>query len=89
MAVEDLARFAGMSVRGFQRHFKKAFQLTPSAYLRQFRIGKVCQLLVETDETITTIALESGFSDHSHMSREFTRAMSTTPGAYRKRYSGD
>ena len=89
VAVEDLARLASMSVRGFQRHFKKAFQLTPSAYLRQFRIGKVCQLLVETDETITTIALESGFSDHSHMIREFTRAMSTTPGAYRKRYSGD
>ncbi len=84
--VEALARLAGMSVRGFQRHFKKAFQLTPTAYLRQFRIGKVCELLVETDETITTIALESGFSDHSHMIREFNRAMSTTPGDYRRRY---
>lgn len=86
VAVEDLARLAGMSVRGFQRHFKKAFQLTPTAYVRQFRIGKVCQLLVETDETITTIALETGFSDHSHMIREFTRALNTTPGTYRRHY---
>lgn len=86
VAVEDLARLAGMSVRGFQRHFKKAFQLTPSAYIRQFRIGKVCQLLVETDDTISQIALETGFSDHSHMIREFTRAMNTTPRAYRARY---
>lgn len=88
VAVEDLARLSGMSVRGFQRHFKKAFQLTPTAYIRQFRIGKVCQLLVETDETITAIAVETGFSDHSHLIREFTRSMNTTPGAYRKRYSG-
>ncbi len=86
VAVEDLARLARMSVRGFQRHFKKAFQFTPSAYIRQFRIGKVCQLLVETDDTITTIALESGFSDHSHLIREFTRSMNATPGAYRRRY---
>ena len=86
VAVEDLARLAGMSVRGFQRHFKKAFQLTPTAYIRQFRIGKACQLLVESGATVTTIALEVGFNDHSHLSREFVRAMSLTPGAYRKRY---
>ncbi|MEM9160526.1 MAG: helix-turn-helix domain-containing protein [Verrucomicrobiota bacterium] len=86
IAVEDLARLTGMSVRGFQRHFKKAFQFTPTAYIRQFRIGKACQLLVETEETITTIAMESGFSDHSHLIREFVRAMDATPGAYRKRY---
>lgn len=88
VAVNDLARLAGMSVRGFQRHFKKAFQLTPSAYVRQFRIGKVCQLLVETDETITAIALETGFSDHSHMIREFAGTMNLTPGDYRRRYRG-
>jgi AraC-like DNA-binding protein len=84
--LETLARLAGMSARGFQRHFKKAFQLTPTAYVRQFRIGKACQMLIETGETITTIALETGFSDHSHLVREFTRTMKTTPGAYRKRY---
>jgi AraC-like DNA-binding protein len=84
--VDTLARLAGMSPRSFQRHFKNAFHLTPTAYLRQFRLGKACQMLIETDATITTIALETGFSDHSHLVREFTRAMHTTPGAYRKRY---
>ncbi|RFC42085.1 MAG: AraC-type DNA-binding protein [Verrucomicrobia bacterium] len=86
MEVATLAQLSGMSERSFQRHFKKAFQLTPTAYIRQFRIGKACQLLLETDATITTIALETGFSDHSHLVREFTRSMNTTPGAYRERY---
>jgi AraC-like DNA-binding protein len=84
--VDTLAQLAGMSARSFQRHFKKAFQLTPTAYVRQFRIGKACQMLIESDETITTIAFETGFSDHSHLVREFTRNLNTTPGAYRKKY---
>ena len=88
MEVDTLAQLAGMSARSFQRHFKKAFQLTPTAYVRQFRIGKACQMLIETDETITTIAIETGFSDHSHLVREFTRTIKTTPGAYRKKYRG-
>ena len=84
--VDTLAQIAGMSSRSFQRHFKRAFQLTPTSYVRQFRIGKACQMLIETDETITTVALETGFSDHSHLVREFTRAIHTTPGAYRQKY---
>jgi|LakMenE18May11ns_1017448.scaffolds.fasta_scaffold9938682_2 AraC-like DNA-binding protein len=88
LKVETLAQLAGMSARSFQRHFKRAFQLTPTAYVRQFRIGKACQMLIETDETITTIALETGFSDHSHLVREFARTINATPGAYRKKYRG-
>lgn len=84
--IDRLARLVGMSPRSFQRHFKQTFQLTTTQYIRQFRIGKSCQMLVESDATITTIALEVGFSDHSHFSREFVRAMNQPPGAYRKRY---
>jgi len=88
MEIATLARLAGMSARSFQRHFKEAFHITPTAYLRQFRVGKACQILIETDATITTIALESGFCDHSHLVREFTKLMHSSPGAYRKRYRG-
>lgn len=86
LEIETLARLVGMSARSFQRHFKRALHITPSVYLRQFRVGKACQMLLETDATITTIALETGFCDHSHLVREFTRLMRLSPGAYRKRY---
>lgn len=81
-----LAQRAGMSERSFQRHFKKAFQITPSGYVRQFRIGKACQMLLETDETISAIAAKTGFTDHSHLIREFTAALGHSPSAYRTRY---
>ena len=84
--VAKLATIAGMSARSFQRHFKQAFHVSPTDHLRQFRIGKACQLLIETDRTITAVALETGFSDHSHLTREFNRSLGEPPGVYRKRY---
>jgi AraC-like DNA-binding protein len=84
--VAQLAAIAGMSARSFQRHFKLSFQLSPTEHLRQFRIGKACQLLIETGRTITSVALETGFSDHSHLTREFTQSLGESPGMYRKRY---
>ncbi len=86
IGVKQLATLSGMSARSFQRHFKLAFHLSPTEHLRQFRIGKACQLLIETDLTITTVALETGFSDHSHLAREFTQSLGESPGRYRNRY---
>jgi len=84
--VSVLAQCAGMSVRSFQRRFKEALQITPSGYVRQFRIGKACQMLLETDKTIAAVAADTGFTDHSHLVREFTRSVGRSPGAYRTRY---
>ncbi len=76
----QIVGLTGMSPRSFRRHFKTAVQVTPSTEVRPFRIGKACQLLGETDDTITTIAQAVGFRDHSQLAREFTRAMHLTPG---------
>jgi len=57
-----------------------------TAFVRQFRVGKACRMFIETDDTITTIAQAAGFSDHSHLVREFARVMHLSPGAYRKCY---
>lgn len=85
--LEQLARLTHLSPRSFQRHFQKAFHTSPTDYIRQFRVGKACQLLVESDASITAIANMTGFSDHSHLAREFARVMKMTPSAYRTRYS--
>jgi AraC-like DNA-binding protein len=81
-----LARLSKYSLRSFQRHFKKVFHVTPMEYLRQFRVGRACQMLVETNATITMIAAECGFCDHSHLHREFRRITGTSPCSYRRRY---
>jgi AraC family transcriptional regulator len=49
------------------------------------RLEFVCLELVHAEHSLTDIALAAGFSDQSHMTREFRRAYGVTPGAYRRR----
>lgn len=88
LELDTLARLSHTSLRNFQRRFKRLFQTTPMEYLRQFRVGKACQLLVETNATVATVAAECGFCDHSHLNREFRRFVRSSPGDYRRRYQG-
>lgn len=84
LEVSELAEIAGLSVRQFERKFRKTFQTTPRSYLMRMRVIKACELLATTNLQITEIALESGFYDHSDFSRQFRKHMGLAPTAYRR-----
>lgn len=86
LTIDELAKKSHMSVRQFQREFRKLFDMTLSEYLRRFRIGKAVEMLVYGNDTLMSIALETGFSDHSHLTREFRRVFDFSPREYRRRY---
>jgi AraC-like DNA-binding protein len=86
---KQLARVAGMSYNHFIRHFKGLFGVLPSKYLIRVRIQAACRMLEQSNETISSIALQSGFFDHSHFSRVFSEVMSMSPSAYRKAHDGN
>ncbi len=87
LEVADLAAVAGLSISQFERRFRIAFQQTPSRFIIRYRLTKASQLLVQTDKTISQIALEVGFYDHSHFSREFHKLFNLAPGRYRKQHA--
>lgn len=84
--VADLAKVAGLSVSQFERRFRTVFQQTPSRFLIRYRLTRASQMLVHTDETLSHIAQEVGFYDHSHFSREFRKLFGSAPGQYRKEH---
>src|SRR5262245_39583665 len=49
----------------------------------RLRLQFVCTELIHADRSLTDIALAAGFSDQSHMTREFRRTYGLTPGVYR------
>jgi AraC-like DNA-binding protein len=84
----DLAKEAGLSPSQFDRQFRRVFRTTPREYLLRVRIHAACRLLAESHElSISIIATDVGFYDHSHFSRIFRRIMGITPGEYRKRHT--
>ena len=85
LKVEELAARCHLSVSHFERRFRKVFNTTPAQYIQQVRIRAACRLLLSGNKTISTIAQECGFYDHSHFARVFRRTMGLTPNAFRKR----
>ncbi len=81
-----LASISNMSLRAFERQFGAAFHLTPQKFLRKLRLRIASRALIFTDETLSEIALQCGFADQSHFSREFRRQFGRTPREYREHY---
>lgn len=85
----DLAGLANLSVSAFERAFKRYMQLTPNQFLNRIRITRAAADLCNTFNSIQEIAYRHGFSDQSHLTREFKKHFGKTPKEYRKAHTGD
>jgi AraC-like DNA-binding protein len=83
----QLARLAHLSVRAFERKFVATFHLTPQKYLRKLRMRMASRALVYTNQSLADVALNCGFVDQSHFTREFRRHFGRTPRDYRMHYT--
>ncbi|MEM6885530.1 MAG: helix-turn-helix domain-containing protein [Verrucomicrobiota bacterium] len=85
--VSELAQVAGLSLSQFERRFRTVFEQTPARFLIRYRLTRASQMLVHSDSTLSHIAHEVGFYDHSHFSREFQKLFGMAPGKYRKEHA--
>ncbi len=83
LRLEHLAQLLDMSQFHFSRLFKQSIGSSPYHYLIQQRVERAKQFLKQSDRSIVEIALECGFSSHSHLSRQFRQVTGMTPKAYR------
>jgi PAS domain S-box-containing protein len=83
LTVDELAELAGVSVSTLERTFRKLFSVSPTGYLTRVRLHAAKRALLETDESINSIALDCGFYDQSHFTKKFRAAFGQTPSKYR------
>lgn len=76
-----LAARAGESPYGLIRRFRRAFGMTPHAWLTNVRINAAKERLAAGGD-IATVALETGFYDQSHFTNVFLRYVGLPPGAW-------
>jgi len=81
ISLNTLAEIAGCTSYHVIRLFKETMGMSPHAYLIQLRLERARELLDE-GKTITDAALDSGFSDQSHLTRRFKKRFGITPGTY-------
>lgn len=84
LSIEQLTDVAGgMSVAQLERLCKHIYQLTPSQLIQHERIKRALLLLRE-EHSITEIAQQCGYSDHSAFSRQFKCVVGMPPRRYRQ-----
>ena len=80
----DAARFANLTPSSVARFFRKTTGRTFVDFRNGCRIGKACQRLGESDQSILEIALASGFGNLPNFNRQFRMSTGMTPRDYRK-----
>jgi AraC-like DNA-binding protein len=83
--IPTLARIAHVSEAHFIRVFRSTFGETPHRYLQRRRIERAMFLLRETEESVTDISIDVGFSSLGTFSRTFTEIVGEPPTTYRWR----
>ena len=83
LTMEQLAFLCNMSLATFKRAFRKHFDASPATYIRQQRIDKSRQLLVNTQMQIQDIAFQCGFNELSSFSHTFQKVEGVSPTTYR------
>lgn len=89
VSLQSVAEQVQLSPFHFLRLFSTVLGVTPHQYLVRARLRRAARLLIETHQSITTIALESGFADLSNFVRTFHRAAGASPGHFRRAARGD
>lgn len=84
IVLENLTALTDMPINTFLIAFKKAFNMTPAQYIIAQRLRRTQWLLSNSNYDITRIALEAGFSSHSHFSSTFKHQLGITPSQFRK-----
>jgi AraC-like DNA-binding protein len=84
LSVASLAGACNLSVSALERRFRKHLEKSPRQYINEVRLDNARRLLLETNKAIGMIALETGFADHSHFTRAFTRRFGVSPRSARR-----
>ena len=84
LSLDDIAISGNISRSKCCIIFKKYAQNSPVDFLNLYRLEVSTSLLKNTNDSISSIAIDCGFGQQSYYNRLFLREYSMTPKEYRK-----
>jgi transcriptional regulator GlxA family with amidase domain len=79
----EIACRIGVSTRQLERMFEKYLNTSPKKYIMDQRLHRARNLIVQSDQAITDIAIACGFVSPSHFSKVYREHFGNTPGSQR------
>lgn len=84
--IGEVAARLSLGESTFSRFFAKATGTTFPAYVRSLRLGRAAALLINSERSVTDVALETGFASASYLILCFRRQYGMTPAKFRTLY---
>ena len=82
--VTMISEAMAMSRASVYNKMKQITGIGISEYINKYRIEVACQLLKQTEKSVTDIAFEVGFNSSKYFSTVFKQATKITPRDYRE-----
>jgi AraC family transcriptional regulator len=89
MTLRDLANEVGISVYHLCRMFRRATGSTLHQYRQKLRVRWSLEGVMESSRSLVDIALDAGFSSHSHYTSSFRQEFDQTPSSLRASKSSE
>jgi LacI family transcriptional regulator len=87
LQVSEVAAFVNMSQRTLERKFKKSFPLSINDEIERMRMNVIKKHLLQTNISVTQIAIKLGFPGVEQMARFFRKNEKTSPREYRQKHT--
>ena len=84
LSIDFLSETFGCSRTTLMNTFQKKYGKTIGNYITEYRLNKAEKMLINSTQSIKTIALDCGFSDQNYFVKVFKKYYSVSPSAYRK-----
>lgn len=84
ISADQIARYAGLSVRNLNHLFRQELLRPPMRVLLDYRLDQACALLRHSEASIDEIAEQCGLVNRHYLSRMMRQYRNTSPAAYRR-----
>ena len=84
VTLADIAAAVALSKSSVLHLFQQQLHTSPIRYLIDYRLKRAAKLLITTENSISSIAQDTGFDSAGYFCRKFRELFGQTPGAYRK-----
>jgi AraC family transcriptional regulator len=82
--VADLCALVWRSEAHFSRSFRGTFGYSPHVFVVRRRVELAAKYMLQTDMSLSDIALGCGFADQAHLSKQFRVVTGSAPAAWRR-----
>jgi AraC family transcriptional regulator len=79
ISLHTVASTAGVHPGHLMRGFRQYYHCTIGDYVRNLRVQNACYLMMDSEQSLSEIALSLGFSDQSHFCKTFKEVTGMTP----------